>query len=750
MTNWDTYNIFSRVFPIFTKGKQNAQNNQKINAVENKINFNSIHLRLPGYEELLKASNNSESLSKLYLDKRGNIVEDSVKNTERNQKRIFNRNKELNVTFYPESGSLVRGLQSRVAFEIEQGDSVQEVAIAFLLNNHGDTLAAVHTIREGRGIFTCLPDSGKLVLGVPNSKKKGLIYFPLPQVKEEGCTLTLQDQTKDSLMVEMEATKTFAKQLLGLSLQRNGQVYYFDTLTIGKDAVLMPFVRSNLPAGVSQITLFNSEGRILAERLFFIPPREEDTPKIKVTSTVQTISPCAKLALDLKSEAGSSISLSVVDNATIFNDGNHENYLSYLLLSSDLKGYINRPDYYFESDDAEHRLAADLLTMVQGWRKYDWMVMSGQETFHEKEPQEKELFLDGKLQPQPKFGIANLLSKKETQSDLAHVFLKATLYNENGDCLKGTAVSNAAGYYALKIPNCDGEWTLIINAIKNGKPINCNMTIDRWFSPELRLLSFREIMLKQPEIEKSFNLDYHPLDTLHLKPKETQKDILLGKVFVKTKKTNTLHKSWIGEDILKKADNFISYDCDAITEKMKDNGEQIPGVYEWMKKKEYFKKQVFEKGNASLWADDMRESFQTNTRSLGMEYDAPEIIPDLSLDDIRTMYVMINRETDPLDVALFGEWPVTILMYLHKFVDIKSKGIRKTYFKAYNVPETFQMNNYDLLPPEEDFRRTLYWNPDIKIGKDGKTKVEFWNNSTCKQFTVSAEGITPNGKPICN
>jgi hypothetical protein len=183
---------------------------------------------------------------------------------------------------------------------------------------------------------------------------------------------------------------------------------------------------------------------------------------------------------------------------------------------------------------------------------------------------------------------------------------------------------------------------------------------------------------------------------------------------------------------------------------MKDNGEQIPGVYEWMKKKEYFKKQVFEKGNASLWADDMGESFQTNTRSLGMEYDAPEIIPDLSLDDIRTMYVMINRQTVPLDVALFGEWPVTILMYLHKFVDIKTKGIRKTYFKAYNVPETFQMNNYDLLPPEEDFRRTLYWNPDVKIGKDGKTKVEFWNNSTCKQFTVSAEGITPNGKPICN
>ncbi|MDD4759535.1 MAG: hypothetical protein PHU66_01820, partial [Bacteroidaceae bacterium] len=581
---------------------------------------------------------------------------------------------------------------------------------------------------------------------------KKLKLFPLPPVKEEGCTLTLQDQTKDSLMVEMEATKTFAGQLLGLSLQRNGQVYYFDTLTIGKDAVVMPFIRSNLPAGVSQITLFNSEGRILAERLFFIPPAKDDSQKIKVTPTVQTISPCAKLGLDLEAEAGSSISLSVVDNATVFNDGNHENCMSYLLLSSDLKGYINRPDYYLESDDAEHRLAADLLTMVQGWRKYDWMIMSGQETFHEKQPRENALYLDGRLKPPSIFGVGKLLSKKETQSDFGKVQLQATFYNQNGEWFKGNAVSDTAGFYAVEIPNCDGEWTLIINTSKNGKPQNCNVTINRWFSPEPRLLSFREITLKQPETEKSPNLTYIPLpDSLLHKPKQAQKDILLGQAVVKAKKADPLHKSWTGEDMMEKTDDVIFYDCDAITEKMKDNGEIIPGVYEWIKKKEFFKKQVFEKRNSSLWSDHIGDFYQTNTGSLGMEYSAPEIIPDLSLDDIRTMYVTIlPRETDPLQVALFGERPLFIDVFTHKFVDIKEKGTRKTYFKAYNVPETFQMNNYDLLPPEEDFRRTLYWNPDVKIGKDGKTKVEFWNNSTCKQFTVSAEGITPEGKPICN
>jgi hypothetical protein len=414
-----------------------------------------------------------------------------------------------------------------------------------------------------------------------------------------------------------------------------------------------------------------------------------------------------------------------------------------------LKGYINRPDYYLESDDAEHRLAADLLTMVQGWRKYDWMIMSGQETFHEKQPRENALYLDGRLKPPSIFGVGKLLSKKETQSDFGKVQLQATFYNQNGEWFKGNAVSDTAGYYAVKIPNCDGEWTLIINTSKNGKPKNCNVTINRWFSPEPRLLSFREITLKQSETEKSPNLTYIPLpDSLLHKPKEALKDILLGQAVVKAKKADPLHKSWTGEDMMEKTDNVIFYDCDAITEKMKDNGEQIPNVYEWIKNKEYFKKQVFEKGNASVWAvNNIKDiTYQTNTRSFSNE-NAPERIPDLDLDDIRTMYITISRA---IDTNIYGEWPLSVYVFTHKFIDIKTKGVRKTYFKAYNVPETFQMNNYDLLPPEEDFRRTLYWNPDVKIGKDGKTKVEFWNNSTCKQFTVSAEGITPEGKPICN
>jgi hypothetical protein len=59
----------------------------------------------------------------------------------------------------------------------------------------------------------------------------------------------------------------------------------------------------------------------------------------------------------------------------------------------------------------------------------------------------------------------------------------------------------------------------------------------------------------------------------------------------------------------------------------------------------------------------------------------------------------------------------------------------------------FYNPRYDkaMLPDEKDYRRTLYWNPDVKTDKTGKATVAFFNNSTCKSMNVSAETVTSNG-----
>lgn len=60
----------------------------------------------------------------------------------------------------------------------------------------------------------------------------------------------------------------------------------------------------------------------------------------------------------------------------------------------------------------------------------------------------------------------------------------------------------------------------------------------------------------------------------------------------------------------------------------------------------------------------------------------------------------------------------------------------------------YHLPNYSKSHPESDYRRTLYWNPDLLLDENGEATVQFYNNGTCKQLFISAEGVTKEGKKI--
>ena len=92
------------------------------------------------------------------------------------------------------------------------------------------------------------------------------------------------------------------------------------------------------------------------------------------------------------------VSVSVRDVAATTN-GCDDNVATYLLLTSDLKGYVRDAEYYLEADDNAHRQAADLLCLVQGWARYDWLQMSGKAPFVKRQPIEDRLYIDGRINP---------------------------------------------------------------------------------------------------------------------------------------------------------------------------------------------------------------------------------------------------------------------------------------------------------------------------------------------------------------
>ena len=75
-----------------------------------------------------------------------------------------------------------------------------------------------------------------------------------------------------------------------------------------------------------------------------------------------------------------------------------------------------------------------------------------------------------------------------------------------------------------------------------------------------------------------------------------------------------------------------------------------------------------------------------------------------------------------------------------------AKEIRKTWLEGYSPAKEFYSPDYSVLPPEpNDYRRTLYWNPTVIPDETGRAKIQFYNNSSCTNFSISAETINHQG-----
>ncbi len=767
MTNWGTPAVFSRVFPIFSKPKTEGNYS---NAVIDKVSFRH---RLPNTR----------------VDEDGKMAESTTDLT-------------LNsVKFYPEGGDLVRGLTSRVALSVTNKEGKHLAVKGSLLNGQKQKIGDVETDETGRGVFEMVPNpaGGAMYVQLPDEKGKKKEY-KLPDAKEDGCVLTLDMMNDEEIIATIHATQGMQGKLLGYVMMHNGTILACDTMT-AQPVMEKRFERLSLPGGVSQFTLFDSKGQILAERLFFIMPFATPADSIYVTTSMRSLTPCCKIELELESAPNSSISFSAMDAATMTN-GKEGNMKTWMLLSSELSGYIDSPDYYFEADDAEHRRAADLLMMVQGWRRYDWQLMSGQKVLEKVEPNEDGLYIFGVLKPK---------SKKQ---NVGNVDLSMTLFNRDGQSMSGKAKTDSLGRYSFKLPDCSGDWALQIKSEKEGEAQNYVITVDRHFSPAMRLLSpYETEMIPVGECNFFKKTEDEPEEFVSI----TKKVHVLPTVKVKTRRIlGDLHVNWYDEDwAFSKAS--VYYDCDTYADELADRGEEIPTFDEWLKSKNSLidgmadplpshqiyvlptetgkvdanagkVKYLVQEADANGTSPERYKEVLLSTEGEkpifgydnGLSYDRRPIVwivnntfcsytffkstrltftktnnmagilerPEF-LNEVKSVYFTENltvlkdyiQSTD-----LMGVNPVIAFVYTHPLFYFKTKGLRKSHFYGYNMPTKFEMEDYSILPPTEDFRRTLYWDANVKTDKNGKAKVEFYNNSSAKEFFISAEGMTADGK----
>ena len=287
---------------------------------------------------------------------------------------------DLLVNFYPEGGHLIAGKRCRVAFEVhdEEGQQV-DIEGAVRIPDRSDSLR-IRTTHQGRGVFTVdVPQDGRLKARFTYHGKD--YRFDLPKAESLGCALQLDATT---LSAEIAPQGFPAGHRFAVAVLCRGVLKSFQTITDGGRIALDA---SLLPTGVNDLIVLDEDGRLLADRLFFVNHHDYDLNPVTVSGLQNEYQPFEAVSLQFQApQAMKHLSISVRDGANEELTYDTGNILTDLLLSSELKGFVAYPDYYFEVDDAEHRSALDLLMMVQGWRRYDFAeITSGERLRYEPE-----------------------------------------------------------------------------------------------------------------------------------------------------------------------------------------------------------------------------------------------------------------------------------------------------------------------------------------------------------------------------
>ena len=276
---------------------------------------------------------------------------------------------DFDVSFFPEGGYLIDGHACCVAFKAlaDDGGSVEVAGV--LKNDRGEVLDTLRTLHGGLGSLRFTPHTGERYYAECTMAGGRTKRFALPVSDNRACVLQVL-QTDDAFTVQVRSGRPLPAGLR-LLVHCRGNLCYFREWD--SDLPSLIFERDKLPGGVLQVLLLDKAGNALSERLVFNRGAELAKTEIEVEGSLKQRT---KVRLDIaattpdgKPVAGD-FSIAVTDRAAVPAPVSGSIYAT-LLLTSELRGYVETPDWYFEAEGAARTEALDALLLTQGWRRYD-------------------------------------------------------------------------------------------------------------------------------------------------------------------------------------------------------------------------------------------------------------------------------------------------------------------------------------------------------------------------------------------
>ncbi|MEO6980209.1 MAG: hypothetical protein ABI113_17590, partial [Mucilaginibacter sp.] len=280
------------------------------------------------------------------------------------------------VQFLPEGGNLLVGVKTRIAIKAVASDGFGTEIKGTITDNENKPAGTLATTHLGMGVFEFTPVAGKTYKANITFADGSVTTADLPKPSDEGYQLNIDNSNAGIIKINVNGGKQSPLDKVTIVAQSGGVVYFSAKNTdAGKFSVTVS--KKEFPTGVVQFTLFDANGLPLNERLVFVNNNDQLKLDVSTGQTAYATRHKVQVTFQAKNKlnqpAFGNFSVAVTDESKVRVDEAAENtILSKLLLTSDLKGYIERPNYYFTNVTDKTDADLDALMLTQGYHRFEW------------------------------------------------------------------------------------------------------------------------------------------------------------------------------------------------------------------------------------------------------------------------------------------------------------------------------------------------------------------------------------------
>jgi len=652
----------------------------------------------------------------------------------------------LEITFFPEGGSLVDYVSSVIAFKAMNASGEGCEVSGEVYSSAGDLITTFKSTYRGMGTFSLKPVPGLKYYAVIKSLSGDEVKSEIPASFSTGVALNISRNDSNELVVtvrtNIETLPLVLDRDLKLTASARGIPYKSAVFRMKSLSKRFIFPTEYLPDGIAMFTLSGLDSLPLCERLVYIHNNEDARVNIETNKSVYKQRDSVSVKLSLSENSGIAqeafLSLSAAENISVNSSAQFPSTISsWFLLESDVRGPVEEPSYYFDPSNPKRFEDLDLLLLTQGWRDFEWK------------------YKDLNYLPETGFTVSGRLRKIFANVPLENSkVIIAILKGENP--IICTLPADTTGRFKLGGIDLTGDARLIVsgkgkrehlqgwllmdslnylpakvheNIIQSKLLLNDNPLLAE------NIIENTKALIKEVEIKKTIRKKYSLSDTIELDEVKIleKRPELVQSAHVKSVRSlyGTPDNELIVTPQLQNSQNFISL----------IQG-RVQGV--WVMR------------IPQLWESDsqirMRGAFAQPLFVLDGVVVPFDIIATLTPFEIDRIDVLkpgatasiygMRGENGVISVITRMGGPFTDRPVYHS-VNIKFSGYSEP--RIFYSPKHSSALESDYKP---DLRTTLFWEPNIKLKSNQNLNLKYFNADNSSAIKVTVEGITSTGIPV--